>query len=90
MEVVITRMDVWQKMAQGQNKGEEVRGKIHPIQEEILGKIHPIQEEVVQAQEGVDQAPVEVHHQETGKIWTEILGQTTKEVLVQEMEKATK
>ena len=79
MEVVITQMDAWQKVTQGHNMGEE-----------ILGKIHPILEEVAQAQEGGDQAPVEVHHQETGKIWTEILGQTTKEVLVQEMEKATK
>ena len=61
--------------------GEEVRGKIHPIQEGVRVKI-----QVAQA----DQAPVEVHHQETGKIRTEILGQTTKEVLVQEMEKATK
>jgi len=47
MEVVITRMDAWQKMAQGHNMGEEILGKIHPIQEGVRVKIHPIQEEIL-------------------------------------------
>jgi len=78
MEVVITRMGVWQEVAQGHNKGEEVRVKVHPIREEVRGEVHPIREEIRgevhpvwkeagQAREGADRAPVEVH-QETGKI----------------------
>ena len=84
MEVVITRMGVWQEVAQGHNKGEEVRVKVHPIREEIRGEVHPVREEAGQAREGADRAPVEVH-QGTGEIQMEILGQTTKEVLVMEM-----
>merc|ERR1711974_246504 len=71
------------------SKGEEVRVEVHPIREEVRGEVHPVREEAGQAREGADRAPVEVH-QGTGKIQMEILGQTTKEVLVMEMETATK